>query len=244
MKINYIKYLKYINNHKIVSIIGISIFLFIYFPIITFIIGISIYLLIYTFKINFMNKANEQPVNLSMNEIEFIEYINYANIKSIIGNHNKNSYFYLLLIENAYDSNTDEYVKCIKMGYTNNDPEKELYNIYRDFFHIGEVKILILIKTEKAQSIEKQIKKELNTRLKEIINIYSLSSEADEDKYIESYPYDYLYIIKCVLNFTLLEYKNSIYSYYFDKESELLYADIKYIIDNELAHEYEMNIEY
>ena len=246
MNIHYLKYLylNYINNHMIIYIIGILIFSFIYFPIITFIIGVLICLLITIFKINIKTKAYGQPSSLLMNKSEFIEYTNYTSIKSVIGNHKEGSYLYLLSIKNAYDAYKDEYVKCIKIGYTNNDPENELYNIYIDFFHSGEVKILMLIKMEKADCVEKKIKKELNTRLKEIINIYSISSEEGENKYIESYSYEYLYIIKCVLNFTLLEYKNLIYSYYFDKESKLLYDDIKYIIDNELAHEYEMNIEY
>ena len=247
---NYEKYLnlKNINNHKIITIIGISICLFIYFPKITFIIGIVICLLLYIFKININinNEIYEESSNLLLNECEFIQSINYHKISSIIGNHNVNqdSYLYLLLIENAYDSCKDEYINYIKIGYTNNNPKKEFYNIYRDFYPMGEIKILTLIKTEKAEFIEKKIKKELNSNLKEIINIYS---RTNHNKTIESYSYDSLYLIKCVLNFTLLEYKNLIYSYYVDEENELLYDDIKYIIDNEIAHkidisEYEMDV--
>lgn len=247
---NYEKYLnlKNINNHKIITIIGISICLFIYFPKITFIIGIVICLLLYIFKININinNVIYEEFSYLLMNKCEFIQSINYHKISSIIGNHNVNqdSYLYLLLIENAYDSCKDEYINYIKIGYTNNNPKKEFYNIYRDFYPMGEIKILTLIKTEKAEFIEKKIKKELNSNLKEIINIYS---RTNQNKSIESYSYDSLYLIKCVLNFTLLEYKNLIYSYYVDEENEFVYNYIRYIIDNEIAHkidisEYEMDV--
>ena len=49
--------------------------------------------------------------------------------------------------------------------------------------------------------------------------------------------------MKCVLNFVLLEYKNSIYSYYFNEEYELLNNDIKLIIDNEIANKIAHNID-
>ena len=77
--------------------------------------------------------------------------------------------------------------------------------------------------------------------VKKPIIIYS--DKVKESLSTESYPYKCLEIMKCVLNFVLLEYKNSIYSYYFNEEYELLNNDIKLIIDNEIANKIAHNID-
>ena len=151
----------------------------------------------------------------------FIEYLNYPRIISIIGEHNesKDKYLYLLSIKNAYDNDNKKIIDYIKIGITNEEPIKKFKDVHKKFYPMGTMKILMLIKIEKPEYIEKIIKKELNTNLKNPINIYS--DKIKKSLSTKSYPYRCLEIIKCVINFTLLEYKNLIYSYYFDEECEL-----------------------
>ena len=176
------------------------------------------------------NESYEEPSDLSIDE--FIEYLNYHKISSIIGshNHNKDQYLYALLFEDAYDSNKDTYFNYIKIGYSDDDPIKNFYTFYRNYYPLGTIKILMLIKMLKPKFIKTEIKKLcINLKLE---NIYTQRNGANESKSTECYLYNDT--MKYILNSYLLENKKEFLSYYFNEDTEFFRIINSYIVKKEL----------
>lgn len=151
--------------------------------------------------------------NLYKNDNQFREYLNYDEIISNVGNHNnKDTYLYLLLIENAYDSIEDKYFNYIKIGYTE-DPINRFHKIYSDFYPIGEMKILMFIKMSYAKPYEQKIHKLCHKYRLENINSKTFSKSK------ECYSY-YDIEVKNIVNSYLLENKKYFLSHYFDKNTD------------------------
>ena len=153
--------------------------------------------------------------NLYKNDNQFREYLNYDEIISNVGNHNnKDTYLYLLLRENAYDKDKDEYINYIKIGYAarKGDPINRFHEIYSYFYPRGEMKILMLIKMSNAKPYEQEIHK-LCSEFK-LKNIMSTKFKVSK----ECYLYNDVKV-KNIVNSYLLKNKKDFLSYYFDKES-------------------------